>query len=188
MSAAPMPTSKTPRAPDQHRGRSTPSRRLAQAIRQHDVRGERAIAVAQAVIAMLVLLMHSIGLHEIPSLQGLGPLALSALIVSSAVRWALTTDDRLPETWLDALNVLDVGLVVSLIWSYQFASDVPASGVIKPPAFAILLLIVGVRALRFHPRPIVITGIAAVVGWAVLLAAGGDVRRHIDVTTTIGPT
>ena len=171
MSAAPMPTSKTPRAPDHHRGRSTPSRRLAQAIREHDVRSERAIAVAQAVIAMLVLLMHSIGLHEIPSLQGLGPLALSALIVSSAVRWALTNDDRLPETWLDVLNVVDVGLVISLIWSYQFAFGVPASGVIKPPAFAILLLIVGVRALRFHPRPIVITGIAAVVGWAVLLAA-----------------
>ena len=171
MSAAPMPTSKTPRAPDHHRGRSTPSRRLAQTIREHDVRSERAIAVAQAVIAMLVLLMHSIGLHEIPSLQGLGPLALSALIVSSAVRWALTTDDRLLETWLDALNVVDVGLVVSLIWSYQFASDVPASDVIEAPAFAILLLIVGVRVLRFHPRPIVITGIAAVVGWAVLLAA-----------------
>jgi diguanylate cyclase (GGDEF)-like protein len=183
LSAAPTPTSKTPRAPDHHRGRSTPSRRLAQAIRRHDVRGERAIAVAQAVIAMLVLLMHSIGLHEIPSLQGLGPLALSALIVSSAVRWALITDDRLPETWLDALNVLDVGLVVSLIWSYQFVSDDPASGVIKPPAFAILLLIVGVRALRFHPRPIVVTGIAAVVGWAVLLAAAAMSDGHSNITT-----
>ena len=124
MSAAVTPTSKTPRAPDQHRGRE-PSRRLVQTIRLHDIRGERAIAVAQAVIAMLVLLLHAIGLHEVPSLQGLGPLALSALIVSSAVRWVLTSDDRLPETWLDALNVLDVGLVVSLIWSYQFVLGIP---------------------------------------------------------------
>ena len=170
MSAAVTPTSKTPRAPDPHRGRAQ-SRRLAQTIRLQDVMGERAIAVGQAVIAMLVLLLHTVGLHQIPNLQGLGPLALSALIVSSAVRWALTTDDRLPEAWLDALNVLDVGLVISLIWSYQFALGVPVSAVIRPPAFAILLLIVGVRALRFHPRPIVITGIAAVVGWVVLIAA-----------------
>ncbi len=128
-------------------------------------------------------LLHAIGLHEVPSLQGLGPLALSALIVSSAVRWVLTSDDRLPETWLDALNVIDVGLVVSLIWSYQFVLGNPASVVIKAPAFAILLLIVSVRVLRFHPRPIVVTGIAAVVGWVVLLAAAAR-SESASVTTT----
>ena len=182
MSAAVTPTSKTPRAPEQHRGRE-PSRRLVQTIRLHDIRGERAIAFAQAVIAMLVLLFHSVGLHEVPSPQGLGPLALSALIVSSAVRWVLTSDDRLPETWLDALNVLDVGLVVSLIWSYQFVLGTPSSVVIKAPAFAILLLIVGVRVLRFHPRPIVVTGIAAVLGWVVLLVAAAR-SESASVTTT----
>jgi diguanylate cyclase (GGDEF)-like protein len=177
-----MPTSKTTRAPDSHRGR-TPSRRLAQTIREHDVRSERAIALAQALVAMLVLLLHSVGLHEIPSLQGLGPLALSALILSSAVRWGLTTEDKLPESWLDVLNVVDIGLVLSLIWSYQFALGVPASAVIKPPAFAVLLLIVGVRALRFHPRPIVITGIAGVVGWALLVVAAARSDGASIITT-----
>ena len=171
MSAAPTPTSKTPRAPDHHRGRSTPSRRLVQTIREHDVKGERAIAVAQAGIAALMLTLHAVGLPGIPNLQGWGPLALIALIVSSGVRWRLTTDERLPEAWLDALSVLDVAIVISLIWSYQFGFDVPASAVIRPPAFAILLLIVGVRALRFHPRPIVITGLAAMAGWLLMICA-----------------
>ena len=170
MSAAPMPTSKRPALPiiigGAARRRAGWRRRSA----EHDVRGERAIAVAQAVIAMLVLLMHSIGLHEIPSLQGLGPLALGALVVSSAVRWALTTDDRAAGARLGALNVLDVGLLVSLIWSYQFAYRTTRRAGHQAAGLRILLLVVGVRALRFHPRPIVITGIAAVVGWAVLLA------------------
>ncbi len=54
-------------------------------------------------------------------------LALAALVVSSAVRWALTTDDKLPESWLDALSVFDVGIVIGLIWSYQFDFDASAS-------------------------------------------------------------
>ena len=83
----------------------------------------------------------------------------------------LTTDDQLPESWLDALSVFDVGIVIGLIWSYQFDFDASAGVMIKPPAFAILLLIVGVRALRFHPRPIVVTGLAAVAGWSLLVCA-----------------
>ena len=67
-------------------------------------------------------------------------------------------DEPLPEHWLDALSVVDVGIVLSLIWSYQFAFHHPAGGVLKAPAFVHLLLLVGVRALRFHPRPIVVSG------------------------------
>ena len=172
MPAAPTPTPPTTNdGPDSHRGRSVPSRRLARTIRAHDVQGERAIALAQAGIAGLMLVLHTVGLPGIPNLPGWGLAALAALIVSSAIRWVLTTDDKLPESWLDALSVLDVGIVIALIWSYQFDIDASASVIIKPPAFAILLLIVGVRALRFHPRPIVITGLAAVAGWSLLVCA-----------------
>ena len=156
MPAAPTPTPPTTsHGADSHRGRSVPSRRLAKTIRVHDIKGERAIALAQAGIAGLMLVLHTVGLPGIPGLHAWGLAALAALVVSSAVRWALTTDNKLPESWLDALSVLDVGIVIALIWSYQFDVDTSAGVMIKPPAFAILLLIVGVRALRFHPRPIV---------------------------------
>jgi diguanylate cyclase (GGDEF)-like protein len=182
--AAPKPTPPTKRGgPAGHRGRSTPSRRLVQTIREHDVKGERAIAVAQASGAALLLIVHAVGLPGLPSLQGWGPLCLIALLVSSGVRWRLTIDERLPQAWLDALSVLDVGLVIALIWSYQFDSHIPASAVIRPPAFAILLLIVGVRALRFHPRPIVITGLAAMVGWLLLICVAVIIDGSSAVTT-----
>ena len=172
MPAAPTPTPPTMRhGADSHRGRSVPSRRLAKTIREHDVKGERAIAWAQAVIAGLILVLHTAGVPGIPGLHAWGLAALAALVISSAVRWALTTDDKLPESWLDALSVFDVGIVIGLIWSYQFDIDASVGVMIKPPAFAILLLIVGVRALRFHPRPIVITGLAAVAGWSLLVCA-----------------
>jgi diguanylate cyclase (GGDEF)-like protein len=145
------------------------SRRLAKTIRVHDVNGERAIALAQAGIAGLMLVLHTAGLPGIPAVHGWGLLALAALVASSAVRWAITADGKLPETWLDALSVVDVGIVIVLIWSYQFGFDGSASVIVKPPAFAVLLLIVGVRALRFHPRPIIVTGLAAVAAWSLLV-------------------
>ena len=80
------------------------------------------------------------------------------------MRWWLASREPLPEHWLDALSVVDVGIVLSVIWSYQFAFNHPAGGVLKAPAFVLLLLLVGVRALRFHPRPVVVAGIAAVAG------------------------
>ena len=97
MSAAPTPTSETPRAIPISIGARAPSRRLAQTIREHDVKGESAIALGQAASRCLCWRCTRSVPHDVPSLQRLGPLALSALIVSSAVRWWLTTDDRLPE-------------------------------------------------------------------------------------------
>jgi hypothetical protein len=49
--------------------------------------------------------------------------------------------------------------------------------------------LIGLRALRFHPRPILIAGVAAVVGWSVVVcgavwkdgiaAIGHDYRSHL---------
>ncbi|HEY8246150.1 MAG TPA: EAL domain-containing protein [Hyphomicrobium sp.] len=171
MSAASPPTSETARAAtDKYRGRSTPSRRLAQTIREQDVKGEKSIALAQGAIALFVLALHAFGFrHDVLTFDAWVVPALQALMASSAVRWWLASREPLPEHWLDALSVVDVGIVLSVIWSYQFAFNHPAGGVLKAPAFVLLLLLVGVRALRFHPRPVVVAGIAAVAGWSLLI-------------------
>lgn len=171
MPAAPTPTSDPSRpGPEVHRGRSTPSRRLLQSIREQDVKGEKSIALAQGAVALFVLTLHAVGYQNgIPGFDRWVVAALVALIASSAARWWLASQATLPEHRLDALSVVDVGIVLSLIWSYQYAFHHPAGGVLKAPAFAILLLLVGVRALRFHPRPIVVVGIAAVAGWSMMI-------------------
>src|SRR5690606_26370153 len=64
----------------------------------------------------------------------------------------------------------------------QFAFDHPAGGVLKAPAFLMLVLLVAVRALRFHPRPIVVAGIAAVAGWSLLVCFAAFSDGLITVT------
>ena len=57
-----------------------PSRRLAKTIRVHDIKGERAIALAQAGIAGLMLVLHTVGLPGIPGLHTWGLAALVWLV------------------------------------------------------------------------------------------------------------
>src|SRR5688572_31667947 len=96
-------------------------------------------------------------------------LALSLLILSSALRWMLAKSKDLPERTLDVLNVIDVAIFLSLIWSYQYAYEHPAAGSLKAPSFVLLMVLIGLRALRFHPRPILIAGLAAVAGWSLFV-------------------
>jgi diguanylate cyclase (GGDEF)-like protein len=158
------------------------SHRLQRALHEHDVSGERAIALAQGGIALFVLTLHIIarvGQHlNVPG-AGAGPyaapwasswviLTLSLLLASSALRYFLTEAKRLPERTLDILNVTDIGIFLGLIWGYQFVYGHPAGGVLKAPTQALLFALVALRALRFHPRPVLTSGVVAVLGWAVL--------------------
>ena len=147
------------------------SARLEKNLRDYDVRGEKAIAIAQGAICCFILVLHyafrlKTGMSALHSWL---VLALGLLIASSAVRWVLAQSKTLPERTLDVLNVVDIGLFLSLIWSYQYAYDHPAGGSLQAPSFVLLLVLIALRALRFHPRPILIAGIAAVVGWIALV-------------------
>ncbi|MEI9900310.1 MAG: EAL domain-containing protein [Hyphomicrobium sp.] len=150
--------------------RSASSRRLARSVRAQDIAGERTIALAQAAIASVALALHWLGgPGDALSLGDWAPVALTALIASSALRWSLTGRNRLPEAWLDVLNVIDIGIVLSLVWGHHATPGDGSLGIVRPPVFILLVLVVVVRSLRFHPRPILVTGVTAVVGWSLLV-------------------
>jgi diguanylate cyclase (GGDEF)-like protein len=168
------------------------SRRLEETLRDYDLKGERAIALAQGAIIFFILALHVVARlgAGLPIVSSWVVLALSLLIMSSALRWVLASSRELPERALDVLNVLDVALFLSLIWSYQYAYAHPAGGSLKAPSFVLLLVLIGLRALRFHPRPIIVAGFAAVVGWFLLVCTAifqdgteaivRDYRAHLN--------
>jgi len=154
------------------------SDRLKRTLQRHDVQGEKAIAAAQAGISCFVLILHVLAQlsSEAQAFNLWVVVALGGLIASSAIRFLLARADRLPDRLLDLLNLADIAIFLSLIWSYQFAYHHPAGGVLKAPSYVLLFVLVALRALRFHPRPILIAGTSAVVGWGamVLLALAND--------------
>ncbi len=145
--------------------------RLEENLRDYDVKGEKAIALGQAAISCFILVLHIAARLQggMSVIHSWVLLALLLLIASSAARWWLASFKTLPERELDVLNVVDIGIFLSLIWSYQYAYGLPAGACLKAPSFVLLLALIALRALRFHPRPILIAGIAAVVGWSLLV-------------------
>ncbi len=165
------------------RGRKMLSGRLEQNLLKHDVQGERAIALAQGIICCFIVGLHCLARFN----SGIGTvnpwviLALSALIGSSSLRLYLVRTKALPTRALDVMNVVDIAIFLILIWSYQFAYGHPAGGVLKAPSFTLLLALVALRALKSHPRPIVVAGATAVAGWTLLvcLAVAHDGTQSI---------
>ncbi len=167
------------------------SRRLAETLRDYDLKGERSIAIAQGAISCFILILHSVARAKsgMPIVHSWVVVALALLMLSSALRWFLAKSNDLPERTLDVLNVVDVAIFLSLIWSYQFAYAHPAGGSLKSPSFVLLLVLIALRALRFHPRPIAIAGLAAVIGWSLFVCAAvikdgvvavtGDYRAYL---------
>ena len=160
-----------------------PSLRLTRKLREQDAKGERAIALATAGIALFVLLLHATALRGGAGLNKWVVWALVGLICSAVIRWRLSDKRPLPEHRLDLLSVVDVGIVLLLIWSYQFSFGHPASGVLKAPGFVLLLLLVGVRALRFHPRPVVVAGVSAIIGWSLIVCGAVISDGWANITT-----
>ncbi len=160
------------------------SRRLAETLRDHDLKGERAIALAQGGISCFILLLHVVARSKagLAGVHSWVVVALALLMLSSALRFMLAKSRDLPERTLDVLNVIDVAIFLSLIWSYQFAYDHPAGGSLKSPSFVLLLVLIALRALRFHPRPILIAGVAAVIGWS-LFVCGAVIKDGASAIT-----
>ncbi|MBV6487398.1 MAG: hypothetical protein GHHEDOFH_01343 [Pseudorhodoplanes sp.] len=158
--------------------------RLHRALRMHDARSERTMAAAQAAMSCFVLALHllaQIGSHG----QSLNPWvvgALSALVASSAVRWQLSKRRPLPDTLFDLLTVADILIFLGLIWTYQFAYQHPAGGVLKAPSFVLLMTLVGLRALRYHPRPVLVAGGTAAFGWLAILAIAASTEGAAGIT------
>ncbi len=186
----PMSTDAHLRAAEQGGARAT-SRRLEETLRDHDLMGERSIALAQGVISCFLLALHFAARVNsgLPFGRSWVVALLALLMLSSVLRWMLVRSNDLPERTLDVLNVIDVGIFLSLIWSYQYAYDHPAGGSLKSPSFVLLFVLIALRALRFHPRPILIAGLAAVVGWSLFVcgavftdgmsAITNDYREHL---------
>ena len=77
---------------------------------------------------------------------------------------------RLPGWFLGLSIFMDVALLMSLIWSFHLQYSQPPSFYLKAPTVFYIFIFISLRALRFEPRYILMTGAASMLGWAVLMA------------------
>jgi len=97
------------------------------------------------------------------------PWAIGAYLLFTLLRLVSAHKGFLPQWLLVASVIMDMGLLMFLIWSFHIQYEQPASFYLKAPTVMYVFIFIALRALRFEPRYILFTGIAAVIGWVAMV-------------------
>jgi adenylate cyclase len=144
--------------------------RVRAAIARQQVNAEILIGWTQFALVLFFLALYTIAPKPADgTLFHPVPWVLSAFLVFTLVRLTLA-HRRIIATWFLAGSVVaDIGLLLLLIWSFHIQYAQPAAFSLKAPTLLYVFLFIALRTLRFDPTYVIIAGVSAAVGWAVLV-------------------
>jgi len=98
------------------------------------------------------------------------PIVVALFLVLSLVRLRMAYWAPLSRTAQIVFILVDFALLYGLIWSFHLQYNQPAAFYLKAPTFLFVFLLIAVRALRFEPLVVMMSGLIAAVGWAAMAA------------------
>lgn len=96
------------------------------------------------------------------------PWAIALYLLFTVMRLVLSYQRRLPGPVLVASVVLDMTLLIGLIFSFHIQYEQPPAFYLKSPTLLYVFIFIAIRALRFDPGYVVLSGLAAAIGWLFL--------------------
>lgn len=120
------------------------------------------------------------------------PAALAFYFLFTLTRLIAAYRRALTRPFLMTSVIIDMALLMILIWSFHIQYMQPASFYLKAPTLMYVFIFIGMRALRFEPGYILLSGGAAAVGWIALMlyvvhAEAGDpmiTRNYVTYMTS----
>lgn len=156
--------------------------RVRAEIRMRENSAERLIGWVQLAMVVFFAGLYSLA----PRAEGADgfnfvPLALAAYFLFTVLRVGLSYRFVLPAWYLVVSIVVDVALLCALIFSFHIQYGQHPTFYLKAPTLMYLFIFISLRALRFDPRFVLITGLVGVAGWLALvgyavLSDMGDMR------------
>lgn len=156
--------------------------RVRTAIAAQEDRAEILIGWVQAGLLVTFAVLYALSPKPVneTAFQPVG-VFLAVYGAFTGARLWLAHRRRLPNLLVDASIVVDMALLMGLIWSFHHQYDQPPSFYLKAPTLLYVFIFIALRALRFEPRFILASGIAAAVGWGALVfyAVKDDLTREM---------
>lgn len=97
------------------------------------------------------------------------PWALGIYLVLTALRMWLALRGRLNAVLLSLSVVIDIAVLMVTIWSFHLQYQQPATLYLKSPTLLYVFILIALRAMRFEARYVILSGLAALVGWSTLV-------------------
>jgi adenylate cyclase len=135
-------------------------------LQRADILGAWVLVAVASFLGALYLAapkaLDSMGtLYSVPTIVGL-------ILLLSLVRLRMAYRAPLGPVAQIAFIIADFGLLFVLIWSFHRHYDQPAAFYLKAPTFLFVFLLIAVRALRFEPVAVLISGATAAIGWTLM--------------------
>lgn len=167
--------------------------RVQAQIREREWFNEILLRSIQLTIVTLFWIIYSIS----PKTTLLGTFVLTPYVLAAyfflslfGLAWALL---REPPDWASYISILfDFTLLYGLMIGFHIQYDQPASFILKAPALLYVFIFIAIRSLRLHPKFVLVAGLVAILGWAVVIAYvtridPGDnmlTRSYVEYLTT----
>ncbi|MBO0904323.1 adenylate/guanylate cyclase domain-containing protein [Jiella sonneratiae] len=159
------------------RGSGALPSRVAADILRFDAASERLTGWVQFALALFLLGLYFVAPKPVDSMsQSLVPVGLGTYLGLTLLRLYLSHRAALPRLFLFASLLVDVALLYALIWSFHLQYGQPHAFSLKAPTVLYVFVFIALRALRFDPIWVLLTGLVAAFGWLglVLLAIARD--------------
>ncbi|MGF1624022.1 MAG: adenylate/guanylate cyclase domain-containing protein [Alphaproteobacteria bacterium] len=154
------------------RGSASLPKRIRDAIAAGQDRAERLIGLVQLSVVVMFAALYFLSPTTYPPDVSFVPVpwALGVYFCFTLLRVWLSFRTRLPDWFLMLSILIDIGLLMTLIWSFHLQYQQPPSFYLKIPTLLYVFMFIALRTLRFEPRFVVAAGLTAATGWGVLVA------------------
>ncbi|MFN0263388.1 adenylate/guanylate cyclase domain-containing protein [Tepidamorphus sp. 3E244] len=140
-------------------------------ITRHDNESEILVRLLQLAVVAFFGALYAISPSQVSAGTFMPvPFVLAAYGVFTVGGLLLAMRYRLPDAVVYAMTFLDIALLMAMIWSFHIQYQQPPSFYLKAPTLLYIFIFIALRALRFEARFVVAAGLAAMAGWAALVA------------------
>ena len=167
---------------------------IRNAIKRQQDSSERLIGWIQIAILTTFATLYAAAPKTIPTGAEFEPVPyfLAAYFLFTCLRLVLAYNISLPFWFLVVSIVVDMTLLLGLIWSFHLQYMQPPAFYLKAPTLLYLFIFITLRALRFEPGFVLLSGLIGAGGWLVLvfLSISGEsgmdmiTRNYVEYLTT----
>jgi adenylate cyclase len=137
-------------------------------LQQADILGAWIVFAVAGLLGILYLVAPKAG--DVMSEMTPVPIVVALFLIFSLVRLRMAYRGPLSRTAQVVFLLLDFTLLYSLIWTFHLQYHQPAAFYLKAPTLLFAFLLIAVRALRFEPAVVLMSGLAATAGWGLMTA------------------
>jgi adenylate cyclase len=146
--------------------------RVRREFERAQYRSELLVTAVQLAIAALLALLYAAsprGFAPDAPVEA-APLGLSLFAILSLARLYFALTGQLGRRLLGLTVVAEMAILMFVIFAYHLQYEQPTQFSLKSTEFAYVFMLIALRALRFEPVWVVLSGLTAAASWVVLVA------------------